>query len=595
MFFLRKIGKLVRGQSSFQVYSACILAGMIAFLPGFRQAPGLMVTLIALLALLNANLFLAAAFGLIAKVIYWLMLPVLFHLGVWLVDGPPQPVFAAVANAPVTAWFGLEYYVVSAGLIIGPLVGLLGALLIHWQIIRLRRQLAKWEHDSENFHKWSNKGWVKLLAFVFIGGTKPDKGSWESLTRARMGNPIRPLGAVLILVVAVFLFIVVQFFDATILTAATRTFLERANGATVDVEEVTFDTTEGRLTITELAMADPEALNQNVFAAGVLSADLSGVSLLSRKLVIDRLEASDAETGSARRIPGQRVGPAPKPVEPPPETSDPDTYSIEEILAEAELWKERLGRIAEWVRKISPEEKPVDDPDRERNWRERLEERAQLLGYEAVASEELIRQAPTLEIREIVANGVRISQLPGEQVNFVAHHVSTQPWLLTDALTLTADAQSGKFGLKLVGTGYTSQAGANTLNYFYKDLAASEIASLLKNPSAFPVKEGVFTIEGSGSQEGIGINLPLNVTLRDAQVELAGFEPVNIASMQIPAAITGTLAAPALRVEASLFQNALKEAARGRLKQEAQERIKEAVGEDATERLRRILGGGEKP
>lgn len=590
MLFLRKIGKLVRGQSAFQIYSACILGALVAFVPGFQQAPGMLVTWIAMLVVLNANLFLAAVVGLIGKLFYFLLLPVLFHFGVGLVDGPLQGLLAPVANAPVTAWFGLEYYVVTAGLVVAPIFGLLVAVPIHRQIIGIRRKLAHWEHDSESYRQWSTKRWVKVLAFVFIGGTQPAKGSWEAVIRQRWGNPIRPLGAALVILAGFLLWIAVQFFDTAILTAYTRSALEHANGATVDLGAVAFAPSEARLTLVDLEMADPEALTQNLFSARLLEADISGVSLLSRKIVIDRLQATDAEVGSDRRLPGQRIGPAPGEVAPPPETTEPDAYSIEEILAEAALWKERFGRIAEWVRKISPEAKP-EDADRERNWRERLEQRAQLSGYAAIASDTLIRRSPRIEIREIIANGVRIRALPGERVDFEAHHLSTQPWLLEAAPRLVAAAQSDKFRLDFTGTGYSATAEAHTLAYYYRDLPASALADLLRDPERFPVKEGLFSVEGTGALEGIGLALPLSISLRDARIVIPGIEPVNVASMHLSASISGTIAAPAFRMDSSLFEDALRDAARGRLREEAQDRLEEALGAEATERMRRLLRG----
>ncbi len=590
---LRKIGKLVRGQSSFQIYSACILGSAIAFVPGFGQAPGLMAFLVALLALLNANLFLAAGIGVLAKILYWLLLPVLFHFGVWLVEGPFHGLFALLANAPVTAWFGFEYYVVSAGIIIGPLLGLLTAVLLHKQVIGLRRKLASWEKDSAAYEKWSQQWWVKVLAFVFIGGTKPKKGSWQDLTQQKMGNPVRLLGAALVAVVLVFGIIVLKFFDSTILTAYARSALERANGATVDVESVELSPVEGRLTVRGLQMANPEALDENLFSASVLSAELSGMSLLARKFVVERIEVSEATSGTPRSIPGRLVGPRPRPVEDPPVDEAAGEFSIEAVMENAEIWKTRLSRISEWVRRFAPEEKPAaEEVERRQTWRERLEEQAAALGYAQVASDQLIRRAPRLEIRELVANGVRLAQLPEEErVDFRGSHLSTQPWLLETAPSFQAQAHSGQFSVSFTGTGYTSAGGAHQLQFFYQDLPASTLAGMLKDPERFPLRSGSISIASEGRMEGTGIDFPLNVTVKDARIELSGLQPVDISSLEVPAQLGGTIAAPRLKVESDAFQQALRNAARGRLQEEAGRRLQDAVGEETTDRFRRMLGG----
>lgn len=593
MFITRKIGALLRGQTtSFQIYSACLPAALIAFNPGFGQAPGLIALLVALLVVLNANLFVAAVAGLIAKLLYLLLLPLLFDLGVWLVEGPLHAPLAFLANAPVTAWFGFEYYVVSPGLLLGGLIGLFFGWLINRQIDAIHRRLGRWEHDSEAFRKWSRKAWVKVFAFVFIGGLQPKKGEWEKLTRKKVGNPIRPLGAALVLLFLVLGFVVLQFFDSLILTQVTRSALERANGATVDLREVSFVPTEGRLTVSGLAMADPNALDQNLFAAETLSADVSGLSLLTRKVALDRLEITDGSAGTPRRVPGSLVGPRPEPAAPPPEAEDANTYSVEEVLARASVWKERLSQLAEWVKRFSPDEKTTEAEDAApgvRSWRERLEERARTSGYAEIASDQLIRRSPRFAIHEIVANGVKIEGIPGEAVDFRGENISTQPWLAERIPAFSAAARSGTFGLDFRGVGYTSGGGANEISYFYHGLPADALAGLLREPEQFPVKEGTFSIEGTGSQEGIAIELPLNVTLNNGRIAIASLDPIEVDGMEIPAAIGGTLSAPTLTVDPSAFQNALQAAAKERISGEVRGRLNEALGEDKTESLRRIL------
>ena len=52
----RTLGKIVRGTATpFQLFTACALAAMLGFMPGWSQAPGLVVVLLLLLVILNAN------------------------------------------------------------------------------------------------------------------------------------------------------------------------------------------------------------------------------------------------------------------------------------------------------------------------------------------------------------------------------------------------------------------------------------------------------------------------------------------------------------------------------------------------------------
>ena len=78
----RKIGKLLRGKATpFQLFAACILGSMIAFVPGFGQAPGLLLTLILCLIILNANLGVAALVGIGAKILFQELKPGIDPLG----------------------------------------------------------------------------------------------------------------------------------------------------------------------------------------------------------------------------------------------------------------------------------------------------------------------------------------------------------------------------------------------------------------------------------------------------------------------------------------------------------------------------------
>ena len=57
----RKVGKLIRGKATpFQLGLACVLGGLIGATPGFSQGPGLYLTLMALLLVLNANLLMVS-------------------------------------------------------------------------------------------------------------------------------------------------------------------------------------------------------------------------------------------------------------------------------------------------------------------------------------------------------------------------------------------------------------------------------------------------------------------------------------------------------------------------------------------------------
>ena len=68
--------------------AACVLGALIGFLPGWAQAPGLMLLSMFLLIILNANLLLAGLVGLGARLLSLAAAPLLFKIGRLLLDGP---------------------------------------------------------------------------------------------------------------------------------------------------------------------------------------------------------------------------------------------------------------------------------------------------------------------------------------------------------------------------------------------------------------------------------------------------------------------------------------------------------------------------
>ncbi len=60
----RKIGKVIRGNATpAQLMLACLLGSALGFMPGFAQAPGLILLLAVALIILNGNLAVAVLIG----------------------------------------------------------------------------------------------------------------------------------------------------------------------------------------------------------------------------------------------------------------------------------------------------------------------------------------------------------------------------------------------------------------------------------------------------------------------------------------------------------------------------------------------------
>lgn len=596
----RRIGKILRGRATpFQVIAAAVLGSMIAFIPaGFLQAPGLILALLLILLMLNANLAVAAIIGGLAKLASLALMPVSFHIGRVLLDGPTQPIFKAAINAPVLAFFGFETYAVTGGLVLGLIFGLAAGLLIVAGVGRFRRKMASLEEGSERYKKMTSKWWVRLMTFVFVGGNK-GKRTYTKLMSRKIGNPVRPAGVVVAVLVLGMLFMLRGVLAEPVVTTALVRGLERANGATVDLERASLDLRRGRLEVHGLAMADPEDLDIDLFRAAKLEADIGTADLLRKRLSIDSLVASDASQGERRETPGVLTRPKPEPRE--PEKPDDDYKTLEDYIEQAREWRDRLRRIEGWVEDVAfpePKEEPdPEDADRE-TLRERLERRVAEVGHARVRAVHLVDEAPAFLIRDIRVEGLRSAHFGDERLDVRAESISTHPWLVDAPPRITVRSREGTLDTLLSLDSASMAGGESRLKFIWKNLPADPLARQLRLPDGPPLEGGTIdlALDGRvGLAGGLRLDMPLDITVRDSTVRIPGGRSHQVSELIFPVALHGPLSAPALRVDAEKLASALAEAglseAADRLQEEAERQIRDRLGNGIGDRIEDEAGG----
>ena len=572
----RSIGTLFRGKTTaFQVMAASTLGCMLGFLPSFEQTPALSIALVVLLMVLNANLFvagLALLFGMAASVV---LMPASFQVGRLLLDGPTRPVFEAMINAPVLALFGLEYYVVPGGLVIGGALGLAVGFLLHRLITRFRRRMAAVETD-ERYQTWSQKGWVKAVSWLLLGGRA--KGSYAELAaRSKLGNPVRPLGAAAAVLLLVLVGLVYVFLAEPLVTAMVVRGLERANGATVDLDSAELDLGDGRLTLTGLAMADPNALDTDLFRAATINADVSAADLLRRRLALDDVVIANAYTGVPRERRGQLVGRRP---EPPEDDAGPGEKTLEDYVDDAKRWKRRLTQAREWLDRVSgrPDEA---EPGTVKDW---LKQQVALRGYSRVRADHLLQGAPTLLIRHVAAEGVVAAQLDGETLDIEATNLSTHPSLTDEPPRVTVRSSKGTLVADLSAP-VPSRGHDGALDLALRGLAVDGVAGQLRLGGGRPVEGGTYDLHLDGGWSPWALDLPLRLTLHDATLAVPGAKPRRVGELPLTVNLTGPMNAPSLRVDRDQLAKALVDAGlgevAGKVRGEADRVIDEALGEGA--------------
>jgi uncharacterized protein (TIGR03546 family) len=605
----RKLGIILRGKATpFQVFAACFFGCVLGFMPGWKEAPGLILAVTLLLIILNANLYLGAIVAGGAKLLSLALTPVLFSLGRWVIDGPGRGLWEWMINAPVLALFGFEYYVTTGSLVAGILVGTISGVLVVKTITGYRRKMVSLEQGSERFREFTGKRWVKILTWLVAGGGPGKNVSYEQLLTVKVGNPIRMLGVVFALLVALLLFLVQAFARGPIVAASLQSGLEWVNGATVDLESADLNLKEGRLTIKRLAMADPNRLETDLLRADSLEADISAASLLRKRLQLDRVVVHNATHGETRRAPGHLIH---RPPREKPEAPPAGTRTLDDYLRDAQIWKDRLTQARRWLEKIAgPEAEPAPgSPEaiaRAEDLKQRLERQARELGYRRVRADHLIQKSPTLTVTALEVDSMRVPQLEGETLRIVGQHLSTHPGLLGQAphLEVTSSKDSIRFGT-LLGR-YAAVPSDNTIELKVHGLQTDRVAGQLKWAGENPVSGGTIDLDARGTWTSVGgvqINLPLQATLNGATFALPGMKPTRVERFELPIGLEGPLDSPRVRVDDQGLANALVKAgiqrATDELTTRAQDEIGRQLGDKAGDQggqlLRGILGGQKKP
>ncbi len=573
MIITRKIGSLIRGNTTpFQIYAACLLGALIGFIPSFSHAPALMVLWILLLLVLNANLFLAGIVVLLSKLVLLVAMPAIFSVGRLLLEGPTQGLFKTLINAPVTAYSGLDYYVVAGGQLVALVLGFVLAFVLKRSITNYRKKMMAMSEDSERLKKYNEKMWVKVLKFLFLGKGRGKK-SYEELLSVRLGNPIRIWGLAIVVVLGVLVGLAFSKLSAPLLTSLAKSNLETANGATVDLEGVDLDLGGGKLEVLGLAMADAQNLDTNIFSSKRIVADVNTADLLRKRFSIDNLVIEDAASGDTRESPGKQIGPQ--------ATSDskskiemPDFDDLDSVLNNAGEWKERLGQAKRWLEQMTAGGEEAAEAT---SWKDELNSRIRALGHANVKADFLTEGSPTMWIRHIEAKGIKTPYFEGATLDLDGADLSTHPSLAAAAPTLSLVADNKKFDARL-SLGGASGTGSNDLKMLLKDVAVDPLAAKIKSSGEPPLAGGTMDIDLSGIIGTAANDLVAQVTFSGTTARISG-KPVSLNGVTLPLAIRGPLDRPGVKLESK----ALEKIAGSVLKQKAAEEVSKKLGLEGDE------------
>ncbi len=592
MFIIRKLAKTLRGQAKpYQIITAAILGTLIGFAPPVGSAPLYMVGVIILLAILNANFFIATFTAGIAKLLALALMPLSFELGLVLVDGPLQGFFTTLINAPVTALMGFDYYITSGGTVIALVLGTLIGVGYVKLIGNFRKKMAKVEADSEKYADFVSKRGVRIVMWVLFGG-KAKVSYAELAEQKKIGNPIRPVGVVFAVLLVALLFLVQQFLSGPLITTLLKGQLEEFHGATVDVQGVSLDLASGQITIDQLAMADPDNLATDLIRANQVLAKISTSDFLRKRITIESIVIDDAVQGAVRDKPGVLIGKRP---EPSPPTED---KTLEDWFAKAKTWKDRLDTFRYWIEKLrGPADEEVASGEEEKG---RLRDWADLYGHADVRAAHLIEGAPTVLVKDIKINKLRAQWPDTETLDIHATNLSTHPELAPDKPRITVNSSNNTFDLALAiaPRAFTDQQSELKLTLRNQSIDKTMSDLDVGSDVAFTGGTWLAGIDGNWSDLS-GLDLPLMLVLENTKLALPGIEPTPIERMPIAFGITGAMDAPGITIDHKQLMQSIKENAGnailnqyvGKASGELKAKLGEAIGGDLGDQASGIIGG----
>ena len=553
------IRKLLKGGlSPAHVWSSVVLGVLLGMISDYAASVGLVAVLVlcSLLIRVNAGLFALAV--IISKTFLLLSLPWLFDLGQAALHGSMGVVLLKLSQLPLLAWFGFERYATVGALFVGVPLSLLAAFVVNRSIQTMRQAGASLDSNPK-FDAFAQSLVGRVSLNLMLGKSAKDG------LGAALNNPVPLLrwkeGIVAALLIAIVATGVWQWAKSD-LKSAVMPVLERANGATVDVDGLSLNLWTGTLDVTGLALADPSNLSANSFAATELRISVSSLALLSKRIVVNEVSTADATYGMARETPGQLVGPLIKP----PAISAPSAEDLGGYVNEAEQWLDRLKQAQNWLKKWEGTIPSGSDATPEDSF------------WPVVA-------------KKVSMESLRIAAFGDKNLTLSAENLASNPkqLALSPRIEMTSKDESLSVLLQL---DELSGAGANQLRVSADDLDAESTLSSLKPSISKQVSGGQVAVRLDGDFRYAGdgeLNLELLAALKNSELRVRR-RNVPVEKLEVPVQIQGSFNAPKIRVENKAIEDQVKSLAEGALKDEAKskvgDKVKDKLGDLFKRRIR---------
>jgi uncharacterized protein (TIGR03546 family) len=408
---IRKLGKIVRGGGSTRDVALGIWLGFaLGMVPGVNLTMGLLILLILILNCNIGAVFLSLMLGTAAC--YGAAEP-LYNMGDWLIhDAGFAPLVRMLADTPVLAFLDWQFYCVLSGILCGLAGGFVLAVVFAGMIAGLRRAVIKKKQSSEKVERAAGNPIGRFFLWVFFGG---GKGTLEESLEKR--SPIfRKSGLVLVSVLVLLVFAGGWAIANLQLEPYVEDAAGKANGAEVNIADFGISLLNGSITIQGVQVTNNSKLNLNRFQADKLGITMSMSALLTKRIVVDKIECLNLQIDKLREIAGKLIDEG---VEFPdmgdslPDLGEGDKSLQEQILD----YIKQIQTITKYVGKIREfmAEEPEDKLTLEKH-RKRQEELAKAEGFHALSATDILRKHPVWLVRKAEIDVYLVNTFPSVKV-----------------------------------------------------------------------------------------------------------------------------------------------------------------------------------
>ena len=563
------------------VFASVLLGWGLGLIPSYGTSPGLLLVLLLLAGGLRVNLGLLAVSALVSKATLLMTLSLTAPLGRLVLQGPLGPVFETLSGMPGLAWFGLERYdLVGAMLLALPIAGP-GAFLLNRGIQRLRH-IARAGAQGD-VGKALATGWVGRVSLPLLLGP----GARADLRSAFEETPPLLRGKGVVLALAALLLVTPLFFRSLSVevTALLQLALERAHGATVDLERATLRPVAGTLTLKDFALADPDALHLNLFEAKEACLSLSLLGLLAKRIEVTEVGLEAPRVGYERPVAGVRTAP----LVTPPQVAAPSGQALGEIFVEGRRWQARLAELQGWLERWARSAAPAPGPE-DPGYEAWLEAQLEAAGYGMAVHSPIATAYWGLDLREAELENLQLAALGDRTVTLSLKALGDLPLREGRApkLALRSEAFDLRLELALRAlVGAEPHAVRGQLRGLPLEAALAQLQpafrSRVSGGTVDLALEGTFDHRAGGPLALQGI-----AELRGA-VLTVGQRAVPVETLRIPTTFQGTLTQPRLVVDRDALESQLKALAGDAVKAEAQETLERAVRKKLGGKLKALI------